>query len=312
MPDFVIGQGDTAPPLQRYLVDAAGAAVDIQGATIAFTLSPIRGGAPVINALPAVNLQVGNGSDGSKGSVAFGQGASPWNGGTQTNTAGDFLGRFRVTYSGGAVEWFPNDGCLLVTITPKPGDAITAYVGIEELKKTTGLTGITSQDEDVKRALAGVTRAIDNYCGRTFQLSGADETRKYVPTGADWVVIHDLQAAPTSITFDTVLAVVDTDYYLEPAPVAYPGPPYVTIRKLLGIWPKTGARGCVVVGKFGWPAVPEPVTLAAGIIASRMIRRARDAPFGILPFGDQGEAMRITRADPDVAFLLDPYKRRDL
>jgi hypothetical protein len=61
-----------------------------------------------------------------------------------------------------------------------------------------------------------------------------------------------------------------------------------------------------VTGQFGWPAVPAQVIEATTILATRLLRRAREAPFGVVGLGIDGAAVRISRFDPDVGFLLDP------
>lgn len=312
MSDFYIGQGDTASPITRTLTDALGAAVNIQGATVRFTMTPAHGGTPVVNNATALNLQVGDGSDGTRGRVSYGQGAAPW--GSATATAGDYLAAFTVTFADGTVETFPNGGYLLVTITPDPPTSNAYYLAPEELKKTLNLAGTAFADQDVASAVQAASVAIDNYCGRSFRFASADQTRRYTALADDWVSIHDLQAAPTSVTVNGGAAMVaDTDYFLDPVPVAYPGPPYGALRNIAsGGFSRGRPNAVVVVGKFGWPTVPEPVVAATRIIAARMLRRIREAPFAILPFGDQGEAMRMTTADPDVRFLLSPYVRRDL
>jgi hypothetical protein len=56
--------------------------------------------------------------------------------------------------------------------------------------------------------------------------------------------------------------------------------------------------------------VPEDIKTATSILAAKLVRRVREAPFGIVTAGvDQGEAMRISRTDPDVYTLLQPYSR---
>jgi hypothetical protein len=52
--------------------------------------------------------------------------------------------------------------------------------------------------------------------------------------------------------------------------------------------------------------VPARVTLACSILASRYIKRLREAPFGIAGVGADGAVVRIMSVDPDVRSLLDP------
>jgi hypothetical protein len=63
-----------------------------------------------------------------------------------------------------------------------------------------------------------------------------------------------------------------------------------------------------LTGKFGWAAPPENVRQATGIIATKIIKRARDAPMGIITAFD-GTAVRMSRFDPQVEELLAPYNR---
>ena len=48
---------------------------------------------------------------------------------------------------------------------------------------------------------------------------------------------------------------------------------------------------------------------ATGLVASRLLKRSREAPFGVAGFSMEGTAVRIAPVDPDVASLLNPYLR---
>jgi hypothetical protein len=66
-----------------------------------------------------------------------------------------------------------------------------------------------------------------------------------------------------------------------------------------------------VTAVFGWPSVPEPVTQATIIQASRIFKRY-DSPLGVAGFGELG-AIRVSRfLDPDMAQLVEPYRRMRL
>jgi hypothetical protein len=70
-PSYFITAGDDPAPLRETLLDATGAAVNIQGATVIIHIAPINGAtSPTINSA-ATNDQIGDGSDGSKGKVSF-------------------------------------------------------------------------------------------------------------------------------------------------------------------------------------------------------------------------------------------------
>jgi hypothetical protein len=66
-----------------------------------------------------------------------------------------------------------------------------------------------------------------------------------------------------------------------------------------------GMPSLVVTGVFGWPTVPDGVVTATTILATRILRRQREAPFGIVTVGiEQGAVARIGRTDPDVQNAL--------
>lgn len=113
-PDFHWNQNDTSSSIDDTLLDDDGVAVDIQNATVKFQMRAISSLVAKINAA-ATNLQVGNGSDGSKGDVRYSPGAA------DTNTAGLFIAKWQVTFSGGAVQTFPNDRFLYVAISQDIG-----------------------------------------------------------------------------------------------------------------------------------------------------------------------------------------------
>ena len=63
-----------------------------------------------------------------------------------------------------------------------------------------------------------------------------------------------------------------------------------------------------VTGVWGWPAVPQAIEYATIMQSQRLFKRL-DSPTGILGFGDMG-AVRVTRQlDPDVAEMVNPFRR---
>ncbi len=71
----------------------------------------------------------------------------------------------------------------------------------------------------------------------------------------------------------------------------------------------TYERSIKVTGQFGWPAVPAPISEATTLLASRLFKRAREAPLGVFGLGVDGTTVRISRTDPDVAAMIAPYNR---
>ncbi len=103
--DFYIKQNDEASILTATLTDEYAVAVNIMGAAVLFQMAPIQGG--VVVGGTAVNLDAGTAT---RGMVSY-----DWSTG-QTATPGLYLGEWQVTFAGGTVQTFPNDGYTLVRI----------------------------------------------------------------------------------------------------------------------------------------------------------------------------------------------------
>jgi hypothetical protein len=194
------------------------------------------------------------------------------------------------------------------------------YANGAELKATLELTGETFADPDITLALTAASRAIDNVCDRRFYADAdATQVRYYSPDDARILRIDDLVTLTTLVTdpggdgtFEDAWT-LNTDFVLEPLNAAANAHPYTTIAvhpngsfRL----PCSFPRSVKLTGKFGWSAVPEPIKEATMVLASKLMRRAREAPFGVVSVGlEAGAAMRIARNDPDVLMLVGPYRR---
>jgi hypothetical protein len=320
--DFTIRQGDHGQPLAATLTGTDGAAIDIAGATVRALVVPIGGGAAIVDA-PASNDQVVDGSDGSKGRVSY-----TWQQ-ADTATDGFFLGSWIVTFAGGAVETFPNGGYLLIEITADaPVDVGTLYLQPEELKASLEMTGLTYADEDIRRALRATCRALDKQCGRRFYPDptpgeGDPFPVRFYDTGRHTrtVEIDDLfqlDAVALDLdgdgTYETQLT-RGSDYALQPLNALADGRPFERIhfkRWLpLGGWALHGGNASIQVsGLFGWQTPPAQIIEATSIIAPKLVRRSREAPFGIVAAGGlDGMAVRLARTDPDVPGLLNGLDR---
>lgn len=189
------------------------------------------------------------------------------------------------------------------------------YLTVMELKNSAELVGTAFADYDIQKAISAASRGIDEYTGRFFFTSVG--TRYYTAAEACHLDIDDLSTAGVVTTdqdgdgvYETSWT-VNTDYTFAPLNGPTDGKPYEEIR----VHPYAGQRfpcfpaGVSVAGTFGWPAVPDPIIEATTIIATKLVKRKRDAPFGIVGVGIDNFAVRIARTDPDVAFLLDPFIR---
>ena len=185
------------------------------------------------------------------------------------------------------------------------------YATIGDLKTRIGITD-TTDDTVLSAVLEACSRSIDNYCNRSFGKTAAGTVRYFTPVYADEVLIDDCVAltvvatdADGDRTYEDTWA--DTDYDLLPEN-AGANTPYL----MLAITPSGDYRfplvrkGLKLTGTWGWPEVPPPVKEACLIQAYRIFKR-KDAPFGISGSAEMG-MMRIGRLDPDVLWLLDPYR----
>ncbi len=196
----------------------------------------------------------------------------------------------------------------------------TNYITREQLKVTLEMSNQAYADEDIAAAITAASRGIDEACQRRFFAdSDALQVRYYSPANWTTVMIDDL-AVLTELatdqsgdgTFSTAWT-RNTDFVLEPLNAPADGWPYTRIRthprRVTAGLPAWWPRSVRVTGQFGWAAVPGAITEATTILASQLLKRAREAPFGIVAFGDAGATARLATTDPSVRFLVAPYMR---
>lgn len=195
--------------------------------------------------------------------------------------------------------------------------AATDYVQLATLKATLNLSGQTFADADIQAAIDAASRAIDAQTGRRFYPDAdANQVRSFWPLNPGFAVIDDL-CAFTSLAYQGDPWTIESDFYLEPMNAAADGQPWTGIRTIARPFIYTLAERAAgwagfdgritVTGKWGWAATPPEIVQATSILASRLLRRAREAPFAVVG-GSDGEAIRLARLDPDVAMLIAPYE----
>lgn len=101
---FYIKQNDTSPRLQATLKDGNGAAIDLTGASVNFHMRALGSTTNKVDGSATI-------ADEDNGVVFYSWSAS------DTDTSGSFEAEFEVTYTGGAVETFPNNRYIQVEIT---------------------------------------------------------------------------------------------------------------------------------------------------------------------------------------------------
>ena len=183
-------------------------------------------------------------------------------------------------------------------------------------------TADTLDDDLIDNCVGAASRLIDGYCNRRFWQTGTAEARIFQAEDSFYCSIDDIAGTALTLksstqadgTFDLTWS--RSDYQLEPLNGNLDGLTwsYDKIRAVGDyLFPTVnanyGEQALVqVTAIFGWPSVPEPITQATIIQASRIFKRY-DSPLGVAGFGDLG-AIRVSRfLDPDMAQLVEPYRR---
>jgi len=194
------------------------------------------------------------------------------------------------------------------------------YVTLDELKASQELHGTTYADHDLTLAISAASRAIDERCGRRFGRDSSASARVYTPLSGNLVLIDDaisITMVETDQngdgTFEQAWA-ANTEYVAWPLNASADGVPYTRITRhpLTGqFFPLWVPRSVRVTATWGWPAVPDQIRQATMLLAARLVKRSREAPFGVAMIGiDVGAAARIAAVDPDVRLLTDPLIRQ--
>lgn len=200
------------------------------------------------------------------------------------------------------------------------GSAVSGnlYLTAASLKATLTLTSQTFADADIDAAISAASRGIDKVCRRRFYADAdANQVRYFLPISKalvrieDLVTLTSLQTDPGGDGVYELTWTLNTDFTLNPVNAAADGRPWDLVK----VHPNGNyafspdkPRSVKVTGKFGWSAVPPEIVEATTILAAKLLKRAREAPFGIVTVGlDSGAAMRVARNDPDVLFLLDSF-----
>jgi hypothetical protein len=235
------------------------------------------------------------------------------------DTAGEYLCWFQITLPSAKTQDTPEFEFVLTDHVPTVPNL---YVQLEEFKSTIELSGTSFSDEDVKIALRAACRAIDEKCDRRFYPdTDANQVRYYSPDNYSTLPIDDLVTLTTlkidrdgNGTFDETWT-VNTDFVTEPLNAAADSKPWtqICVHPLGSYYFPIGyPRTVELTGKFGWLAAPAQIEQATTLLAHRLLKRARQAPFGISGLGLDGSVVRIMLADPDVEALVRPYSREVL
>lgn len=189
-----------------------------------------------------------------------------------------------------------------------------AYATLAQVKAALRITDAVD-DDLLELSINAASRDIDGYCQRYFY-SQTGQTRIYTPESSYFTFIDDLVSLTTLKTSSTADGQFDTtwgasDYQLEPLNGLSGGLyiPYNSIRAVGDLlFTSISEEATIqVTGTFGWASIPSAVTQACILLAMRQYKRY-DSPLGVAGYGDLG-VMRVTRIDPDVVSLLEPFVR---
>lgn len=184
------------------------------------------------------------------------------------------------------------------------------YITVDALAATLSLGSETFADDDLAAAVTAASREVERRTNRRFW--SASETRYYTPASSGVVWIDDLASAGTVAVDESrsgsyAAWAEGTDFEYGPPNALADEQPFTSlvISRLAGSrYFPCEDRAVRVAGTFGWSAVPAVVVQATTILAARLVKRSREAPFGVAGFGIDGGAVRVASFDPDVDALL--------
>lgn len=211
------------------------------------------------------------------------------------------------------------------TWTVYEADLGKLYCTPQALKSRLGISD-SIDDYEIHAACFSASRAIENYCERTFWRSPTGTARSFepqcqyllkLPESNDLVSVSALKTdASGDGTYETTWA--SSDYQLlcsdgTPNVDAAPEPRPYTRVKAVGtrlfptLYPTVSRDDLIqITGVWGWPAVPWGIRQAALILAEETVK-LKDAPFGVAGFGEFG-TIRV-RQNPKVRHFAGPYMR---
>ncbi|MFG2699534.1 head-tail connector protein [Streptomyces sp. NPDC048386] len=192
------------------------------------------------------------------------------------------------------------------------------YGDVATLKEKLGIeTSDTSRDTLLTSALAAASRGIDRATGRRFWLDATATERIYNPhrrivcrDDGEMLLVDDIgsttglvvESGPSSGPWTTV-----SGWETAPDNALADGQPITGLLRPNGIWTwrVSSTTRIRITAQFGWPTVPDDVTEAALIQASRLFKR-KDSPEGVMGSAEWG-VVRLSRRDPDVWNLIEPF-----
>lgn len=196
------------------------------------------------------------------------------------------------------------------------------YATLSQIKSALRIPSADATDDGLlEMAVESASRLIDAYCNRNFIYGGTAATVRYFQAEDPYVVqIDDARSISQVQTSSSQDGVYDVTWNitphtgdLQPEPLNdYVGGltwPYTRLRAIGDyVFPTSPETTVKVTAVYGWPTVPVTVSQACVLQSSRIFTRLQ-SPLGVAGFGDMG-IMRVSRGlDPDVAQLIEGYRR---
>ena len=200
------------------------------------------------------------------------------------------------------------------------------YTTIDIIKRRLNVND-TSRDTDIHLSISAASRSIDRDCGRSFDTPTSGTKiyptnirvdNNYRPRRNTFNKINSLFIHDTTSTDDELTLEYASDARGSEGWEAWPSDliTFLTpINTRMG-WPRTGlvvdgrwpGNFVRITAEWGWPSVPADIQNACAILATRLHRRI-DSPLGVTG-SDEFGTMFVRKIDPDVAKLLQGYKRQ--
>jgi hypothetical protein len=202
--------------------------------------------------------------------------------------------------------------------------AITnGYATLTQIKNYLSISDNTDNDllEDL---IESASRSIDRIANRRFYADSSASARLYRAYSDVFVYTDDISSTTGLVvavdengngTYSKTLT-LNTDFIMDPLTAAALGRPFTQLTMVSNTesWPifpgltQNGLRpGVQVTAKWGWPSVPDDITVATLTLTADQYKR-KDAPGGVLGLGDLG-VIRMSPVGRDVAQIVRAYKK---
>lgn len=170
-------------------------------------------------------------------------------------------------------------------------------ITVQDLRSWLKMPATANTDDDLLgTCVASAISKISEHTGRSFETT-TTATRVF-PVVSTRVFIDDAQTVTGVETSTDQADWADTTWQNTQAR-----------SHITSLTISEGPLWARVTGTFGWDSTPSDVVTAALLTAARIYKR-KDSPFGVEAFADFG--VRIARVDPDVAEMLQPWRRYDI